>query len=128
MPRPPVDDLALIDRQRTLWITNRDEVGALDDWAEDGVLTAPRGVRLTRGELLGVIDGWHQSFTDLDIVLTSWFASPDGDRLALEWEWNVTRRSDGVRSSTLDAIVVDLRDGRITRWAEYFDTFGSVEF
>jgi len=131
----PADDVradgritALLERQMSLWVSNRDDVGALADWAPDGVLTAPRGVRVTPEELLGVIDGWHRLFTDLRIELTSWFASGDRSRLALEWEWHVTRRSDGARSTTLDAIVVDLRDGRIVRWAEYFDTFGSVEF
>lgn len=126
----PDDDhiVALLRRQMSLWVSNRDDVGALDDWAPDGVLTAPRGVVVPRDELLGVIDGWHRSFTDLRIELTSWFASGDGRHLALEWEWHVTRRSDGASSTTLDAIVVELRDGRIVRWAEYFDTFGSVEF
>lgn len=118
----------MLQRQMTLWVSNRDEVGALADWAPDGILTAPRGVLVARDELLGVIDGWHQLFTGLRVDLTSWFASSDGRRLALEWEWHVTRRNDGATSTTLDAIVVDLRDGRIVRWAEYFDTFGSVEF
>ncbi len=119
---------ALLQRQITLWTTNRDDVGALDDWAPDGVLTAPRGVRLTRGELSGVIDGWHQQFADLRIELTSWFADAAHTRVALEWEWSVTRRTDGARSTTLDAIIVELRDLKIVRWAEYFDTHGSVEF
>ena len=129
-PDPTSDDqhLALLGRQMALWSDNRDDVGALDDWAPEGVLTAPRGVRVSRDELLGIIDGWHQLFTDLRIELASWFASADGSRLALEWEWHVTRRSDGERSITFDAIIVDLRGGKIVRWAEYFDTFGSVEF
>lgn len=120
--------LALVQRQIALWTSNRDEVGALDDWAVDGFLTAPRGVIVPRDGLLDVIDGWHRSFTGLRIELTSWFTSADRCRLALEWSWHVTRRSDGMSSTTLDAIVVDLRDDRITRWSEYFDTFGSVEF
>ena len=130
MPMTEADDwqLALIQRQMSLWIHNRDDFGALDDWAPDGVLTAPRGVRIPRDEVLGVINGWHELYTDLRIELTSWFASADHTRIALEWRWEVIRRADGAGSSTLDAIVIDLRERRIVRWAEYFDTYGSVEF
>lgn len=120
--------LALLERQVSLWTDNADDVGALADWAPDGVLTAPRGVRVGRDELLGVIDGWHRLFSDLRIDLTSWFASADGTRLALEWEWHVRRRADGAASTTLDAIIIELHENKIVRWAEYFDTFGSLEF
>ena len=122
------EQLALVRRQISMWENNRDGVGAAADWCTDGELTAPRGVRVAAGDIAGVIRGWHELLTDLHVELTALFASPDGNWLAVEWSWHCTRRRDGARSVTPDAIVVELRDGRIASWREYFDTFGSVEF
>ena len=48
-------------------------------------------------------------------------------RLAVEWSWSVTRRADGMRSTTEDGIIADLQDNLILSWREYFDTATSVE-
>lgn len=122
------DQLDLVYRQIQFWQTNDDFGAALADWLPDGVLTAPRGVHEEAGSLPDVVAGWHRLFTDLHIELTSLFASPDDRWLSIEWSWLVTRRSDGATGTTLDAIVVELQDGKIASWREYFDTHGSVEF
>jgi ketosteroid isomerase-like protein len=119
--------LDLVNRQIELWVTNRD-TGATADWLAEGVLTAPRGVRVGTADLLSVIEGWHRLFRDLHIDVGSLVASDDGNWMAIEWTWRLTRRSDGATSLTPDAIIVELRDGKILEWREYFDTFGSVEF
>jgi limonene-1,2-epoxide hydrolase len=121
------EQLALVRRQIALWETNEDH-GALADWALHGILTAPRGVSVATHDIPTVINGWHRQFRDLHIDLTTLAASANGNWLAIEWTWTVTRRSDGARSVTPDAIVVELRRGKIVQWREYFDTFGSVEF
>jgi ketosteroid isomerase-like protein len=123
-----IEQLDLVRRQISLWETNSDEAGALADWLPEGVLTAPRGVREESGSLPEVIRGWHQQFSDLHVELVSLFGSADGGWLAIEWTWAVTRKSDGASGTTPDAIIVQLRDGKILSWREYFDTFGSVEF
>ncbi len=46
----------------------------------------------------------------------------DGDWGAVEWIWSETRRADGRRFATDDAIIVEVRDGKIAYWREYFDT------
>lgn len=130
MPRGSftAEQLALVRRQISMWENNRDDVGAGDDWCDDGELTAPRGVRVLAGDIAEAIRGWHEALTDLYVELTALFASPDGNWLAIEWSWHATRRRDLERSITPDAIIVELRDGKIASWREYFDTFGSVEF
>lgn len=120
--------LALVRRQISLWETNNDSMKASADWLPEGVLTAPRGIRVATADILGVITGWHDEFTNLKVDLRSLVASADGTWLAIEWTWDVTRKSDGARSVTFDAIIVELREGKILQWREYFDTFGSVEF
>lgn len=132
-PHPPIgvytlEQLALVRRQISFWETNNDKDGALADWLPEGVLTAPRGVREESGSLPAVVNGWHQMFGDLHVELVSLFGSADGTWLAIEWNWFVTRKSDGATGTTLDAIIVQLQNGKIVSWREYFDTFGSVEF
>jgi limonene-1,2-epoxide hydrolase len=55
------------------------------------------------------------------------FISPDGAKAAIEWDWDVTRRRDGARAVTHDAIIVDLVGGRIASWREYFDLGNSID-
>ncbi len=122
------EQLALVRRQISLWENNRDDVGAAADWCVDGELTAPRGVRVAAADIPSVVHGWHQTLTNLHVELVSLFATSDGDWLGIEWIWHATRRRDMAKSVTPDAIIVELRDGKISSWREYFDTFGSVEF
>ncbi len=122
------EHLALVRRQISMWENNVDSVGAAADWCTDGELTAPRGVRIIAGDIAEAIRGWHEILTDLHVELTALFGSPDGKWLAIEWSWHCSRRRDMARSTTPDSIIVELRDGKIASWREYFDTFGSIEF
>ena len=122
------EQLALVRRQISLWENNRDDVGAAADWCADGELTAPRGVRVAAADIANAVHGWHQTLTNLHVELVSLVTTSDGNWLGIEWIWHATRRRDMARSVTPDAIIVELRDGKISSWREYFDTFGSVEF
>ena len=115
------DVVALIERQALSWIEGRFAPAAAD-WHPDGVLTAPGGARVTVEAMQGAMDAFHRDFRDLAITVTSALAAPGGRLAALEWLWEATRRSDGLRTATPDAIVVELDGGRIRWWREYFDT------
>ncbi len=117
--------VAMLERQANAWKTG-DFSAASADWHPDGVLTAP-GNRVPYAALPETIRRFHSEYGDLDVTITNAFASADGSKLALEWLWTVTRRRDGARSSTPDAILVDLEDGKILSWREYFDTALAVE-
>jgi ketosteroid isomerase-like protein len=117
--------LAMLERQASAWTTGDFSV-ARHDWHKDGVLTAP-GNRVPFDSLEETIRRFHADFGDLEVTITNAFASADGGRIALEWLWTVSRRSDGARSSTPDAILIDLKDGKILEWREYFDTATAVE-
>jgi ketosteroid isomerase-like protein len=99
---------------------------AASDWLPDGELTSPAG-RVPAAEIEQELTHFHQRFADLQVTILNVFASPDSTKVAIEWDWEVTRRSDGVRGVTHDAIIVDLVDGKIASWREYFDLGGSVE-
>ncbi|MBA3349614.1 MAG: nuclear transport factor 2 family protein [Actinobacteria bacterium] len=116
---------SLVRRQARAWETNDFDLAA-EDWLPDGELIAPGG-RWKLLELRSEMEDFHASFCDLKVTLTSLFSSCDGTHLAIEWLWEVTRRSDGERSTTRDAIIADLSGGRIKSWREYFDPTSSVE-
>jgi len=115
----------LVERQAQAWERNDFRLGA-SDWLPDGELTSPAG-RVPAPEIEQELTHFHQRFADLQVTILNVFASPDGTKVAIEWDWEVTRRTDGVRGITHDAIIVDLVGGKIASWREYFDLGGSVE-
>ncbi len=117
--------LDLVDRQARSWERNDWELGAAD-WLPDGELVSPAG-RVAAGDLERELTEFHAHYADLRVTVLNVFSSSDGAKVAIEWDWEVTRRSDGVRGLTHDAIIVDLVDGKIASWREYFDLGGSVE-
>ncbi len=121
----PPELRALVERQARAWEENDFETLAAD-WREDGELVAPAGV-FPYSVLRQTLSEFHQSYRDLKVDIRSVFAAPSGTKLAVEWLWTVTRRSDGARSTTEDAIIADLVEGKILSWREYFDLSGSVE-
>ena len=120
---------ALVDRQARSWERNEFELGALD-WCEDGELTSPGGV-FPVPALRRALSDFHLLYRDLEVRVSNVFFAHDGaadkTRLAVEWDWTVTRRADGLRGTTPDAIIADLEGGKIHSWREYFDLSQSVE-
>jgi uncharacterized protein (TIGR02246 family) len=116
---------ALVERQARSWEQN-DFALAAADWLPDGVLVSPGG-QWRADELTAEMTKFHRDYTDLVVTIKNIFATANGSRLAVEWDWTVTRRRDGKRGTTPDAIIADLVDGKIQSWREYFDLSGSVE-
>ena len=116
---------ALVERQAKAWETGDFGLCAAD-WHPDGVLVSPGG-SWPVGALEAEMAGFFRHFTDLRVTVKNVFAAADGRKLAVEWDWTVTRRNDGVRGTTPDAIIADLEEGKIRSWREYFDLSGSVE-
>lgn len=116
---------ALVERQARSWEQNDFDLGAAD-WSPDGVLKAP-GVVVPFERLRGEMGHFHELYGDLEVDIRTVFTSRDGARIGIEWDWAVSRRSDGERSVTNDAIIVDLVDDKIVSWREYFDPAQGVE-
>lgn len=116
---------ALVERQAKSWEENNFAL-AKDDWLPDGVLVSPAGKWFAH-ELKGEMEKFHREYKDLVVTIKNVFATQEGSRLAVEWDWTVTRRADGMRGTTPDAIIAELVDGKIKSWREYFDLSSSVE-
>ncbi len=116
---------ALVERQARAWET-RDFAAAGADWLPGGELISPGG-RVPASGLKDAIEGYARYFRDLKVTVTRTFVSADGSKAAIEWDWEVTRKRDGARGLTHDAILVDLVDGKIASWREYFNLAASVD-
>ena len=115
----------LVDRQAQAWEKNDFGIAA-SDWLPSGELISPGG-RVPAAEIQTVMAGYFKQFRDLRITVKNVFISNDGAKAAIEWDWEVTRRRDGARAVTRDAIIVDLVGGRIASWREYFDFGNSID-
>ena len=112
---------AFLLRRANAW-ARKDLDAIMADYAPDIVYVAPTirfdgtaGMRENAARYL-------EEFSDIDVELTRLIV--DGDQGALEWTWSETRVADGQRRSVQDAIIFELRDGKIVYWREYFDTHG----
>ena len=115
----------LVDRQVQAW--EKHDFGiAAPDWLPSGELVAPGG-RVPAEEMQAAMAGYFKQFRDLQVTVKNVFISTDGAKAAIEWDWDVTRRRDGTRAVTHDAIIVDLVGGRIASWREYYDFGNSID-
>ena len=114
-----------MDRQVQAW--EKHDFGiAAPDWLSSGELISP--VRAcARKEMQTAMAAYFAQFRDLRITVKNVFISNDGAKAAIEWDWDVTRRRDGARAVTHDAIIVDLVGGKIASWREYFDFANSID-
>jgi hypothetical protein len=121
----PASIYQLVLRQAKSWEQNNFDL-AKGDWHHDGVLVSPAG-EWPASELATAMQDFHQEFTGLQVIIKNIFVNASQDKIAIEWDWTVTRRSDGLRGTTPDAIIADLIQGKIISWREYFDLSQSVE-
>ena len=116
---------ALVDRQVQAWEKHDFRIAA-HDWLSNGELTSPGG-HVAAKDMQTAIADYFERFTDLRVAVKDVFISADGNKAAIQWDWTVTRRRDGMRGVTHDAIIVHLVGGKIASWSEYFDFGDSVD-
>jgi ketosteroid isomerase-like protein len=109
---------ALVNRQVQAW-EKRDFAIAADDWLPNGELFFPGG-HVVKKQLQSSVLDYFKNFADLKITVNEMFISEAGTRLAIQWDWTVTRKRDRKRVTTHDAILVHLVGGKIATWSECF--------
>jgi ketosteroid isomerase-like protein len=82
---------------------------------------------MARKEIPSAMAEYFKDFAALKVMVNDVFVSCDGTEVAIQWDWAVTRKSDGKRGLTHDAILVKLEGGKIRAWSEYFDFGNSVD-
>ncbi len=116
---------ALVERQARAW-EKEDFTIAASDWLPTAVLASPEG-NTAAPDMPASMKDYFKDFSDLHVTIKNVFASPDGKKVAIEWDWAITRRRDGNHAVSHDAIMVDLKDGKIASWREYYDPAASGE-
>jgi len=109
---------ALVNRQLLAW-KKRDFAIAADDWLPNGELFSPGG-HVFKKDMQSTILDYFKNFTDLKVKINEMFLSEDGTRLAIQWDWTVTRKGDSKRTTTHDAILVQLVGEKIATWNQSF--------
>jgi len=109
---------ALVNRQVQAW-EKRDFAIAADDWLPNGELYSPGGCVVKKDMQRAILD-YFKNFIDLKITVNDMFLSADGTRLAIQWDWTITGKKGQKRTTTHDAILVNLVRGKIATWKEYF--------
>jgi ketosteroid isomerase-like protein len=115
----------LVERQARAW-EKQDFNLAASDWLPTAVLTSPEG-NTPAPQMAASMRDYFKDFTGLKVTIKNVFTSVDGKKLAIEWDWSITRKRDGKRGVSHDAIMVDLKDGKIASWREYYDPAASGE-
>jgi uncharacterized protein (TIGR02246 family) len=118
MDKPQVDDL--VDRQAKAW-ESKDIETALFDYAPDGVLISPGGRWQGHDAIRDAARLFFKGVRDVQVHVTRVLWDDLGGQGAAEWTWTETR-IDGSRHTAEDAIIFELKDGKILTWREYFDT------
>jgi ketosteroid isomerase-like protein len=109
---------ALVNRQVQAW-EKHDFAIAAADWLQNGELFFPGG-RVFKKDMQSAILHYFKNFTDLKVTVNEMFLSEDGTKLAIQWDWTVTRKRGRKRTTAHDAVLVHLIGGKIASWNEYF--------
>jgi uncharacterized protein (TIGR02246 family) len=117
----PQDIRSTIELARKAWI-DRDADALAELFTEDGTLIVPGQRWQGQTRIRSQIAKFARDYTDVSITIERIII--DGDRAAVEWHYEDTEKATGKRNRSDDAIVLEVQNGRISYWREYFDTGG----
>jgi uncharacterized protein (TIGR02246 family) len=110
---------ALVTRQAQAWMSE-DIESALADFAADCLFISPGGHWQGHDQIREAARAFFANATGVRVTITRIVF--DGRVGAVEWTWQEVQRATGVRHQAEDAIIFELRDGKLVYWREYFDT------
>ncbi len=108
----------LITRQAKAW-ENANSEAIIADFAENGTFIAPGTIIKDKEDIKKAADDYFKEFTDTKVKITRVFS--DGKEGAVEWTWSDKNKKTGKTSRIDDAIIFELKGGKIIYWREYFD-------
>lgn len=112
------DILILIKQARDAWIA-RDADALAQLFTSDGEIILPGQRWQGQATIRQQVAHFAQSYSDVKIEIRRTIV--EGNQALIEWHYQDTEKATGLRNQADDAIVVDFKDGRISRWREYFD-------
>ncbi|MEB3180146.1 MAG: SgcJ/EcaC family oxidoreductase [Nostocaceae cyanobacterium] len=115
----PEEIRAIIQQAAKAWMTG-DPDGFAKLFAPDGVFIVPGNRWVGETKIRQVAADFAATHTDVKIEIQQIVI--DGNHAVVEWLWSDTETATGLNQKAEDAIVVDFKDGLISRWREYIDT------
>ncbi|WP_309738117.1 MULTISPECIES: nuclear transport factor 2 family protein [unclassified Chamaesiphon] len=109
---------ALIVLAKDAWVA-RDADALAQLFTPDAQLIVPGQRWQGQAKIREEIAKFGQYYTDVTITIQRTIV--DGNRAAVEWHYEDTEKATGQRSYSDDAIVIEVRNGLISYWREYFD-------
>lgn len=115
----PKEMQALIEKARDAWVA-QDANALAQLFTPDGELIVPGQRWQGQERIRAEITRFAQQYLDVKIDIRRIIV--EGNQAAVEWYYEDTEKASGHRNKADDAIVIDFKNGRISRWREYFDT------
>lgn len=114
------DDMrTLLKQARDAWVA-RDADALARLFAPDGEIIVPGQRWQGQAKIREEVTRFAQQYSDVKIEIKRIIVKDN--QAAVEWYYEDTEKATGLRNKADDAIIVDFKDGRISRWREYFDT------
>ncbi|WP_193193432.1 nuclear transport factor 2 family protein [Nostoc sp. MG11] len=113
------DILTLINKSKEAWVA-QDADALAQMFTPDGEIIVPGKKWQGRAEIRAEITHFAQQYSDVKIDIQRIIV--ENNQAAVEWYYQDIHKATGRRNKADDVIVVDFKDGLISRWREYFDT------
>lgn len=113
------DIRTLIKQARKAWVA-RDADALIHLFTPDGEIIVPGQRWRGQAKIREEVTRFAQQYSDVKIDIRRIII--EDNQAAVEWYYEDTEKATGLRNKVDDVIVVDFKDGRISRWREYFDS------
>ncbi len=113
------DIRTLINKARKVWIT-QDADALAQMFTPDGEIIVPGDKWRGQTKIREEITHFSQQYSDVKIDIQRIIV--ENNQASVEWYYEDTEKATGRRNKADDVIIVDFKDGLISRWREYFDT------
>ncbi|AFZ34311.1 hypothetical protein Sta7437_0717 [Stanieria cyanosphaera PCC 7437] len=109
---------AMVERQAYAW-ENADSSAIVQDFAENAIFIAA-GTKFEGKEVIKqAAEDYFEQFTNTKVTIKRIII--DEFQGAVEWNWSDRNKKTGKNSQAEDAIIFELKDGKIVYWREYIE-------
>lgn len=108
----------MVIRQASAW-ENEDTRTIVADFADDAIFIAAGRKFMGKKNIENAAQDYFRQFTDTKVTIKRIII--DGDRGAVEWDWQDKSRNTGNLGYAEDAIIFELQNNKIIYWREYIE-------
>jgi len=108
----------LINQARDAWVA-RDAEALAQLFTLDGEIIVPGQRWQGQVKIREEVTRFAHHYSDVKIDIKRIIV--EDNQASVEWDYKDTEKATNLRNKANDVIVIDFKDGRISRWREYFD-------